>query len=47
MCIRDSNHTAQQLETDLRILLANAPALPVLGFPDWETLPYDLSLIHI
>ena len=24
-----------------------APALKVRLFPDWETLPYDLSLIHI
>ena len=46
LAIARDNHTAQQLETDLRILLANAPALPVLGFPDWETLPYDRFSPH-
>ena len=35
---RDS-HAARVLETELAIF---APELPVLPFPDWETLPYDL-----
>ena len=36
-------HTAQSLENDLR---AFAGDLPVLHFPDWETLPYDLFSPH-
>jgi transcription-repair coupling factor (superfamily II helicase) len=35
---RDS-HAAQSLENDLRVFCGD---LPVLHFPDWETLPYDL-----
>ena len=46
LAIARDNHAAQQLETDLRILLADAPNLPVLGFPDWETLPYDRFSPH-
>ncbi len=49
--VRD-NQSAQQLESDLRTLLgtragggntddADPHLLPVLHFPDWETLPYD------
>jgi transcription-repair coupling factor (superfamily II helicase) len=32
---------AARLETELRFFLADS-ALEVLGFPDWETLPYDI-----
>ncbi len=39
---RDS-HAAQSLENDLRIFSGD---LPVLHFPDWETLPYDLFSPH-
>ena len=39
---RDS-HAAQSLEADLRVL---SDGLPVLHFPDWETLPYDLFSPH-
>lgn len=35
---RDS-HAAHALEAELSVF---APQLPVLPFPDWETLPYDL-----
>ncbi|NLB14352.1 MAG: DEAD/DEAH box helicase, partial [Gammaproteobacteria bacterium] len=35
---RDS-HSAHLLEAELAVF---APELPVLPFPDWETLPYDL-----
>src|SRR5690606_33324230 len=50
--VRD-NQSAQQLEADLHTLLGadaasgdahagtDAARLPVLHFPDWETLPYD------
>ncbi|MEO6065533.1 MAG: transcription-repair coupling factor, partial [Lysobacterales bacterium] len=36
-------HQAHALESDLRIL---ASELPVLHFPDWEMLPYDLFSPH-
>ena len=42
---RDNQH-AHQLESDLRTLLGNDAALPVLNFPDWETLPYDRFSPH-
>ncbi|EMR12797.1 transcription-repair coupling factor [Methylophaga lonarensis MPL] len=32
--------TAQRLETEIRFYLADS-SLPILHFPDWETLPYD------
>jgi transcription-repair coupling factor (superfamily II helicase) len=40
--VRDTQ-AAHLLESDLRLL---AGALPVLHFPDWETLPYDLFGPH-
>src|SRR3546814_12416134 len=40
------NHAAHQLESDLRTLLGDNAALPVLNFPDWETLPYDRFSPH-
>ncbi|KFN41212.1 transcription-repair coupling factor [Arenimonas oryziterrae] len=45
--VRDT-HTAQSLENDLRVFLAGDAGgdLPVLHFPDWETLPYDLFSPH-
>lgn len=50
LAIARDNHGAHQLESDLRTLLgaagANDGALPVLPFPDWETLPYDLFSPH-
>jgi transcription-repair coupling factor (superfamily II helicase) len=39
---RDS-HAAQALESDLRVLAGD---LPIVHFPDWETLPYDLFSPH-
>ncbi|MFC5576459.1 transcription-repair coupling factor [Lysobacter niabensis] len=41
LAIARDNHGANQLESDLRTLLGNDGALPVLPFPDWETLAYD------
>ncbi|HVI57361.1 MAG TPA: transcription-repair coupling factor [Luteimonas sp.] len=41
LAIARDNQAAHQLESDLRTLLGADPALPVLPFPDWETLPYD------
>ncbi len=43
--VRD-NHAAHQLETDLKTLIGGGDALPVLHFPDWETLPYDRFSPH-
>jgi transcription-repair coupling factor (superfamily II helicase) len=40
LAIARDNHGANQLESDLRTLLGT-DGLPVLPFPDWETLPYD------
>jgi len=42
---RDS-HSAHQLETDLSTLTAHDESMPVLPFPDWETLPYDQFSPH-
>ncbi len=47
LAITRDNHTAHQLESDLRTLIgADAALLPVLPFPDWETLPYDRFSPH-
>ncbi|GFM49299.1 transcription-repair coupling factor [Pseudomonas capsici] len=37
------SQSAERLEQELRFF---APTLPVLHFPDWETLPYDLFSPH-
>jgi transcription-repair coupling factor (superfamily II helicase) len=46
LLVARDNHAAHQLEADLHTLLGGDPALPVLTFPDWETLPYDLFSPH-
>ncbi|GAB3388470.1 transcription-repair coupling factor [Lysobacter fragariae] len=46
LAIARDNHGANQLESDLRTLLAGNPAVPVVNFPDWETLPYDQFSPH-
>ena len=46
LVVARDNHGAHQLETDLRTLLAGDTALPVVPFPDWETLPYDQFSPH-
>ncbi len=46
LLVARDNHTAHQLEADLRTLTGGDLALPVLGFPDWETLPYDRFSPH-
>ena len=43
LAVARDTHTAQSLENDLRVL---ADDLPILHFPDWETLPYDLFSPH-
>ncbi|HTL14870.1 MAG TPA: transcription-repair coupling factor, partial [Thermomonas sp.] len=46
LLVARDTQAAHQLEADLRILAGAAPDLPVLGFPDWETLPYDRFSPH-
>ncbi|MFT3755918.1 MAG: transcription-repair coupling factor [Pseudoxanthomonas sp.] len=46
LAIARDNHGAHQLESDLHTLLGNGNELPVLAFPDWETLPYDRFSPH-
>ncbi|MBB5016738.1 transcription-repair coupling factor [Rehaibacterium terrae] len=43
LAVTCDTHAAHTLESDLRTLAGN---LPVLHFPDWETLPYDLFSPH-
>ncbi|MEO6171969.1 MAG: transcription-repair coupling factor, partial [Arenimonas sp.] len=43
LAIAKDTHSASALENDLRIVAAD---LPLLHFPDWETLPYDLFSPH-
>lgn len=46
LAVARDNHDAHQLEADLRTLLGPDSTLPVLPFPDWETLPYDQFSPH-
>ena len=46
LLIARDNHAANQLESDLHTLLGEDPALPVVPFPDWETLPWDRFSPH-
>ncbi|HZF98662.1 MAG TPA: transcription-repair coupling factor [Pseudoxanthomonas sp.] len=46
LAIARDNHHAHQLEADLRTLLGAGSSLPVVPFPDWETLPYDRFSPH-
>jgi len=46
LVIARDNHGANQIESDLRTLLGAASDLPVVAFPDWETLPYDAFSPH-
>lgn len=44
LIVTENSGQAVRLHDELRFFLADAagsPALPVLEFPDWETLPYD------
>ena len=43
LAITRDTHSASALENDLRIVAGD---LPLLHFPDWETLPYDLFSPH-
>ncbi|GGD38858.1 transcription-repair coupling factor [Pseudoxanthomonas indica] len=46
LVIARDNHHAHQIEGDLHTLLGAGADLPVLPFPDWETLPYDQFSPH-
>ncbi len=46
LLVARDNHGAQQLEHDLRTLGGVEAELPVVPFPDWETLPYDRFSPH-
>ncbi len=46
LLVARDNQGAHQLEADLHTLLGPQTALPVLHFPDWETLPYDRFSPH-
>lgn len=46
LLVARDNHGAHQLESDLHTLLGYQADLPVLTFPDWETLPYDVFSPH-
>ncbi|QDH69715.1 transcription-repair coupling factor [Marilutibacter alkalisoli] len=46
LAITRDNHGAHQLESDLHTLIGDDGTLPVLPFPDWETLPYDVFSPH-
>lgn len=45
LVVARDNQNAHQLESDLRTLLGDSD-LPVMPFPDWETLPYDQFSPH-
>jgi Transcription-repair coupling factor (superfamily II helicase) len=46
LVVARDNHDAHQIEADLHTLLGNDAALPIVPFPDWETLPYDQFSPH-
>jgi transcription-repair coupling factor (superfamily II helicase) len=46
LVVARDNHEAHQLEADLHTLLGQTSDLPVVPFPDWETLPYDQFSPH-
>ena len=43
LLLTPDSQSAERLEQELRFF---APRLPVLHFPDWETLPYDIFSPH-
>ena len=46
LLVARDTHAAHQLEADLHTLLGNDAELPVVAFPDWETLPWDRFSPH-
>ena len=45
LVVTQDTHTAQQLTTQLAFFLADND-IPLIQFPDWETLPYDVFSPH-
>ena len=41
-----SIHSARELQDEIHFYATGTPDLPVLAFPDWESLPYDLFAPH-
>src|SRR5690606_41178262 len=46
LLVARDTHAAHQLEADLHTLLGRDADLPVVLFPDWETLPWDRFSPH-
>lgn len=46
LVVTDSNERSEQLKRELGYFCSGYPQLPVLSFPDWETLPYDNFSAH-
>ena len=46
LLVTRDNTSAHQLTADLQTLAPSMGELPVLAFPDWETLPYDQFSPH-
>ncbi|MCW4453393.1 transcription-repair coupling factor [Flavobacterium sp. MXW15] len=46
LVVARDNQSAHQLDADLHTLLGDDNRLPVVPFPDWETLPYDQFSPH-
>ncbi|MDH5832962.1 transcription-repair coupling factor [Luteimonas kalidii] len=46
LLVARDNHAAHQLEADLHTLTGGDARLPVVAFPDWETLPWDRFSPH-
>ncbi len=44
--ITEDTLSAQRLEYELRFFAGEDKSLPILSFPDWETLPYDVFSPH-
>lgn len=41
LVVTRDTRTARQIEDEIRFYLGSAGDLPLLPFPDWESLPYD------
>ena len=46
LVVTRDTRTAQQLEDEIRFYLGETGNLPLLPFPDWESLPYDAFSPH-
>jgi transcription-repair coupling factor (superfamily II helicase) len=46
LVIARNAQTARQLEDEIRFFTGGAAELPILSFPDWESLPYDAFSPH-